>query len=105
MSPVAILLYLTINVPPGGDDFGTTTKAQAGELARVNDSCAERRSANTSPICWRVEQALRDRNYNPGEIDGRWDTAFWEALTQFKRDQGLDSARRVDSRTLRALGF
>ena len=52
-----------------------------------------------------IQQALRDRGYNPGPIDGRWGSKTAAALKRFERDNNLPADGKLDSLALITLGL
>lgn len=58
-------------------------------------------SAERSPR--EIQQALQDKGFNPGVIDGVWGKKSANALKEFQRQNGLSASGRIDDRTLSAL--
>lgn len=52
-----------------------------------------------------IQQALVDRGYFKGEVDGHWGDDSVEALKKFQADQKLDSDGKINSLTLIGLGL
>jgi len=52
-----------------------------------------------------AQQALAQRNYYRGSVNGQLDDATRRALFQFQADQGLSATGNLDGRTARALGI
>jgi len=52
-----------------------------------------------------IQQALKDKGYNPGPIDGRWGSKTSEALRRFERDHELPADGKLDSLVLIMLGL
>jgi len=52
-----------------------------------------------------AQQALAQRNYYRGPVNGQLDDATRRALFQFQVDQGLSGTGNLDGRTARALGI
>jgi peptidoglycan hydrolase-like protein with peptidoglycan-binding domain len=52
-----------------------------------------------------VQQALMDRDYDPGPPDGQMGRKTHEALRQFQADENLPATGTVDAATVQALGF
>jgi peptidoglycan hydrolase-like protein with peptidoglycan-binding domain len=52
-----------------------------------------------------AQQALAQRNYYRGVVNGQLDDATRQALFQFQNDQGLTATGNLDGRTARALGI
>jgi peptidoglycan hydrolase-like protein with peptidoglycan-binding domain len=53
---------------------------------------------------YRIQKALQQRGYNPGEIDGRLGPSTVKALTAFQESKGLKTGT-LDRDTLRALNL
>jgi peptidoglycan hydrolase-like protein with peptidoglycan-binding domain len=51
-----------------------------------------------------VQQALNDRGYNAGPVDGQWRAATEEAVKRFQRASGLPDTGELAPSTLSALG-
>jgi Putative peptidoglycan binding domain len=51
-----------------------------------------------------VQQALNDRGYNVGPIDGQWGPATQDALRRFQQVSGLQPTGELERPTLVALG-
>jgi|CXWL01.1.fsa_nt_gi hypothetical protein len=111
---LALLVCGALALAAGGVTAQSASTSSEGDEARLQTIqyidnmervCSSPRRQDSAEACRSVEQALLARNYDPGPIDGRWDSTFWSALTRFKRDRGLGGARCVDSATLRALGL
>ena len=52
-----------------------------------------------------IQQALKNRGYNPGPIDGRWGSKTSAALRRFERDNSLPADGRMDALALIILGL
>lgn len=60
---------------------------------------------NASPAKVRqIQQALRDRGFNPGKIDGEFDNDLVAALNRFRQSEGLPVSNFVTFDALRTLG-
>lgn len=51
-----------------------------------------------------VQQALKQKGYDVGAIDGQWGPNTQDALRQFQQSQGIAQSGNLDARTLSALG-
>ena len=61
--------------------------------------------SNYDPITIRsVQQALNDRGYNAGPIDGQYGTATQDAVRRFQQVAGLPVTGELERPTLNALG-
>ena len=52
-----------------------------------------------------IQQALMDRGYFKGQVDGQWGPESVEALKQFQREQKIDEDGKINSLSLIALGL
>lgn len=52
-----------------------------------------------------VQQALNDKGYNAGKVDGIWGPKTQGAVTKFQQSQGITPTRSLDDKTLTALGI
>ena len=52
-----------------------------------------------------IQQALADKGYFQGPVDGAWNTGSVEALKRFQKDQNLDPDGKIGSLSLIALGL
>ena len=51
-----------------------------------------------------IEQALQDKGFEPGSVDGVIDTQTQSAISQFQRDNNLPATGMVDEQTAKELG-
>jgi peptidoglycan hydrolase-like protein with peptidoglycan-binding domain len=51
-----------------------------------------------------VQQALNERGYNAGPVDGQWGATTQEAVKRFQRASGLPDTGELGPATLSALG-
>ncbi len=51
----------------------------------------------------KLQQALKDKGYNPGQVDGIIGSQTRQALRQFQQSQGIASTGKVNPKTLQAL--
>jgi len=52
-----------------------------------------------------IQQALTDKGYYKGSVDGQWNPDSVDALKKFQADQNLQSDGRLDSLSLIGLGL
>lgn len=52
-----------------------------------------------------VQQALNQKGYDPGNVDGRWGEETSSAVRNFQQAQGLEPTGELNMRTLSALGI
>jgi peptidoglycan hydrolase-like protein with peptidoglycan-binding domain len=70
----------------------TTAVAQSGTSADRRDSVQA------------VQQALKDKGYDPGAVDGRMGPKTHAAVRDFQKKEGLRATGRVDRKTAEKLG-
>jgi peptidoglycan hydrolase-like protein with peptidoglycan-binding domain len=51
-----------------------------------------------------VQQALKDKGHDPGEVDGKMGPKTQQALRDYQQKEGLKATGRVDSQTASKLG-
>jgi peptidoglycan hydrolase-like protein with peptidoglycan-binding domain len=51
-----------------------------------------------------VQQALKDKGHDPGDVDGKMGPKTQAALRDFQKAQGLQGSGRLDDKTMQALG-
>jgi peptidoglycan hydrolase-like protein with peptidoglycan-binding domain len=52
-----------------------------------------------------IQQALADKGYFQGPVDGAWNAGSIDALKRFQKDQNLDPDGKIGSLSLIALGL
>ncbi len=52
-----------------------------------------------------IQQALADKGYFPGTVDGTWGPESGDALKRFQKDQNLDVDGKIGALSLMALGL
>ncbi len=83
----------------------TSAKAKSAKLKRAK---VAHRSAQQQPTPERymeIQQALADRGYFNGAVDGTWGPDSVEALKRFQREQNLTDDGKLGSLALIALGL
>jgi phage tail tape-measure protein len=93
---------------PVGAVVGAGVGAYAGNAAAGGPTSApdERNRASNvdSPRVARVQQALNDRGFNAGPVDGRLGQSTVDALRRFQAAAGLPVTGDADNNTMVALG-
>jgi carboxyl-terminal processing protease len=51
-----------------------------------------------------IEQALQDKGFDPGSVDGMIDSQTQSAISKFQRDNNLPATGTVDEQTAKQLG-
>jgi peptidoglycan hydrolase-like protein with peptidoglycan-binding domain len=75
---------------------------------RSRRAVARRPPAQQQPTTDRykeIQQALADKGYFQGPVDGAWNTGSVEALKRFQKDQNLDPDGKIGALSLIALGL
>lgn len=52
-----------------------------------------------------IQQALADKNYYDGEIDGKWGPRSVSALQRFQTDRGIENEGKITALALIGLGL
>lgn len=81
----------------------------AGNKSTVSASTSSSSSAMPSShyesgLVRSVQQALNDKGYNAGPMDGQWGPATEDAVRKFQRASGLPETGQLERPTLNALG-
>lgn len=102
---------LGIAVPLNAAQSGSsqTTASKSGSTARKRKAKRVAKSSyQAHPDAARyqqIQQALADRGYFKGQINGQWGDDSVDALKRFQADQKLDSDGKINSLTLIGLGL
>jgi peptidoglycan hydrolase-like protein with peptidoglycan-binding domain len=84
----------------------TATKGKSGRrTAQSAKRSAPRQSAPTPERYMQIQQALADKGYYSGPINGTWGADSLEALKKFQSDQNLSPDGKLGSLSLIALGL
>jgi peptidoglycan hydrolase-like protein with peptidoglycan-binding domain len=84
------------------------TRSKAASGTKSHRTVARRPPAQQQPTTDRykeIQQALADKGYFQGPVDGAWNTGSVEALKRFQKDQNLDPDGKIGSLSLIALGL
>ena len=83
-----------------------TSKA-AARKGKHGKTVASRPSQQTptSDRYMQIQQALADRGYFKGPVDGNWDRESVDAMKRFQKDQNLTSDGKISSLALIGLGL
>jgi peptidoglycan hydrolase-like protein with peptidoglycan-binding domain len=85
-----------------------TSKTAAKKTTTAKSTPPPRRSYQQQPTTDRykeIQQALADRGYFKGTVDGAWGPESADALKQFQREQKIDDDGKINSLSLIALGL
>ena len=83
------------------DDAGSRERTNAG--GGSPGAAADPVAVRGSPLVFRIQGALIDLGYEPGEHDGEPGSRTREAIRQFEADHGFRRLGELDDRTLRRL--
>jgi len=97
---------------PVGAVVGGVGGAYAGhEVAGKNGTATSSTSPSSMPasrydpaLVRNVQQALNDKGYNAGAVDGQWGPATEDAVRRFQQASGLPQTGGLERPTLTALG-
>ena len=88
---------------PSAPQNATGSTAGAGAGGDASSSAEKPMVVRGSPRVFRIQSALADLGYDPGEQDGEPGTRTRDAVRQFEADHGYRRRGRLDDRTLRRL--
>jgi len=83
---------------------GQATNQATAQTTSAATTTAATSGGYTSPTVRAVQQALNDRGYNAGPVDGHWGATTQEAVKRFQRASGLPDTGELAPSTLSALG-
>jgi peptidoglycan hydrolase-like protein with peptidoglycan-binding domain len=86
----------------------TVSKAASKSGTKSRRVVARRPPLQQQPTADRykeIQQALADKGYFQGPVDGAWNPGSVEALKRFQKDQNLDPDGKIGSLSLIALGL
>ena len=86
----------------------TSSNGRASKSAKKPAPAASRRSAQQHPTAERyqeIQQALADKGYFKGPVDGNWGPESVDALQRFQHEQNLTEDGKISSLSLIALGL
>jgi peptidoglycan hydrolase-like protein with peptidoglycan-binding domain len=78
--------------------------AKGGPDEKVASSASPSSSRYDPTLVRNVQQALNDKGYNAGAVDGQWGPSTQDALTRFQQAAGVAQTGAPDGPTLTALG-
>jgi peptidoglycan hydrolase-like protein with peptidoglycan-binding domain len=88
----------------GGAYVGNETTGKQS-VASSTRSSSTTSSSYDSTLVRSVQQALNDKGYDAGLVDGRWGPATEEAVRKFQQASGLPPSGQLERSTLAALGL
>jgi peptidoglycan hydrolase-like protein with peptidoglycan-binding domain len=97
----------TTSAPPVAVASGSK-KAGSKKTKPVTQAASYRRSAQQQPTRERyteIQQAMLDKGYFAGPVDGEWGPSSVDALKRFQHDQNLTEDGKIGSVSLIALGL
>ncbi len=94
-----------IALAPAAFAEGTNTTGTTSGMSRGSGHMATgAHSTMSSDQVRQIQQALSDRGYDPGPVDGVMGPKTQQAMRNFRQGQGLTGSDSMDSATLSALG-
>jgi peptidoglycan hydrolase-like protein with peptidoglycan-binding domain len=107
---LSAMTWLTLAAPGASTHKkakATSTKSRSTK-SRKSHAKPVRRSSQQAPTPDRykeIQQALADKGYFKGSVDGNWGSDSTDALKKFQSDQSLDPDGKIGSLSLIALGL
>jgi hypothetical protein len=101
----------TSRAKPGGVGKAGSARTTGGRgrgrgRGRTRKANAPSYQTHPDPERYRqIQQALADKGYYKGDINGQWGDDSTDALKRFQADQRLDSDGKINALTLRGLGL
>jgi peptidoglycan hydrolase-like protein with peptidoglycan-binding domain len=86
-----------------GKQVAAKSKSRKG-VTRARRS-TPRQSAPTPERYRQIQQALAEKGYDPGPVDGQWGPEWVEALKKFQSEQNLTPDGKLGALSLIALGL
>ena len=88
---------------PSSPDTSSGPTPGAGSSGGAPGPAAQPAAVRGNPLVYRIQGALIDLGYEPGEQDGASGSSTRDAIRQFEADRGYRRRGRLDERTLRRL--
>jgi Putative peptidoglycan binding domain len=82
----------------------TTGEKRTAAPAQYSSTPPTTTSAYDPNLVRSVQQALNDKGYNAGAVDGRWGPSTEDAVKRFQQASGLPQSGELERSTLDALG-
>jgi peptidoglycan hydrolase-like protein with peptidoglycan-binding domain len=107
---LSAMTWLTLAAPAASTHkkAKTTSTKSPSTKSRKSHAKPVRRSSQQAPTPDRykeIQQALADKGYFKGSVDGKWGSDSTDALKKFQSDQSLDPDGKIGSLSLIALGL
>ncbi len=88
----------------GGAYVGNEVAGKDQPVTSSSPSTSQTSSRYDSALVRSVQQALNDRGYSAGSVDGQWGPATEDAVRRFQQASGLPQTGELERSTLAALG-
>jgi hypothetical protein len=88
----------------GGAYVGNEVAGKDRPVTSSSPSSTATSSRYDSTLVRSVQQALNDRGYSAGSVDGQWGPATEDAVRRFQQASGLPATGELERSTLAALG-
>ena len=82
-----------------------SSHGKRGRRRTAHNSAPRYQSAPTTDRYKEIQQALADKGYYKGNVNGEWDSDSVDALKRFQTDQKLQADGRINSLSLKAMGL
>lgn len=97
----ALALCAAVSAYAGNkSDSATQGSSPGGQQSQQQSSSA----MNDKQTVQQVQQALNAKGYDAGQANGNWSSKSRIAMSQFQKDNGLNSTGRIDQQSLALLG-
>ena len=84
---------------------GGIAAPKASASANASNATVNATAQASSPMVRSAQQALNDRGYDVGPVDGIYGPSTQDAVVRFQQAQGLSQTGTLDAQTLSALGM
>ena len=92
--------------PPSGDPKAKEgTKSESGMKSDSGMKSESGRMTGRGEQVKAVQQALKEKGHDPGEIDGKMGPKTQAALRDFQSQEGINASGRLDAETMSKLGI
>jgi peptidoglycan hydrolase-like protein with peptidoglycan-binding domain len=115
VTPIVFVVFAAVAIcadPPAqvtkSQTKSASSKRRASKSAKKTAPPVRPRAAQQQPTPERykeIQQALADKGYFQGPVDGNWGPESVDALTRFQREQNLIEDGKISSLALIALGL
>ena len=79
-------------------------EAQQNAASSQQNKQEQTASAQNAETVRKVQEALNEKGYNVGPVDGKWGTKSKQAMKKFQKSEGIQANGKIDTQTLAKLG-